>query len=325
MTPPPVQFEHACDPAQEVVRLARRAMGTRFELVLAGGPRSELMACGEAALDEIERLDGLLSAFRGTSVVGRINAGAGGGPVEIGRDVLGLLVLAKDVWRASGGAFDPTLGGLMRARGFREENPAPDAVWGCECLELDEQAGTARLTTPGVQLDLGAIAKGWALDVAAEVLQDAGVTCAFLHGGTSSAIAMGAPPGLEGWRVAAPNPAGGGELTITLHDEAMSVSAPHGRTVSTPGETHSHVMDPRTGVSARSAAAAVCVHASAAMCDAWSTAALVGNGLRGTATPRDLRWAVARWEGGWELGPAARGMESISNSGGASAEREMSG
>lgn len=325
MTPPPVQLERACDPAQEVVRFARGAMGTRFELVLAGGARGELAACGEAALDEIERLDGLLSAFRGTSVVGRINAGAGGGPVGMGRDVLGLLMLAKDVWRASGGAFDPTLGGLMRARGFREDDPAPDAVWGCECLELDVHASTARLTTPGVQLDLGAIAKGWALDVAAELLREAGVTCAFLHGGTSSAIAIGAPPGLQGWRVTAPNPVSGSELSITLQDQAMSISAPHGRTAVTTGQMHSHIMDPRTGASARGAAAAVCVHPSAAMCDAWSTAALVGHGLRGRTTPEDLRWAVATWVGGWEMGPVARGMERVGNCGGASAERELSG
>ena len=120
-----------------------------------------------------------------------------------------------------------------------------------------------RCSTREVPLDLGGIAKGHALDLAAGVLRSHGVSSAFLHGGTSSAIGIGTPPGLEGWRVQL---AGGGE--VMLRDLGLSVSAVW------EGNPHP-TLDPRTGKEVPGPRRAVVTGSSARMCDALSTAALV--------------------------------------------------
>jgi FAD:protein FMN transferase len=127
-----------------------------------------------------------------------------------------------------------------------------------------------RLEGPGTRIDLGGIAKGHALDQAGALLRSHGVTSALLHGGTSSVVAIGAPGapgGPDGWRVAlGPGP---GAATVTLRDEALSVSA-----ASPPGNA-GHIVDPRTGRGVEEARRAAVVGPSARLADAWSTAATV--------------------------------------------------
>jgi thiamine biosynthesis lipoprotein len=148
-------------------------------------------------------------------------------------------------------------------------------------------------------LDLGAIAKGHALDLAAARLRELGVTCGLLHAGTSSILALEAPPGTPGWRIAIaapPSESAGGELpgrcgVVTLRHAALGVSAPHGRTVTGPaGQAWGHVMDPRTGKPATTARLAAAVCRSAAAADAWSTALLV-MGAAGIHVAPDEVWA----------------------------------
>ncbi|MCX5691564.1 MAG: FAD:protein FMN transferase, partial [Planctomycetota bacterium] len=131
-------------------------------------------------------------------------------------------------------------------------------------------------------------------------LRELGVTCGLLHAGTSSILALDAPPGALGWRIAiaAPpeSPAKDGAApgrcgVVTLRHAALGVSAPHGRTVAGPqGQSLGHVMDPRTGRSAVHAQLAAAVCRSAAAADAWSTALLV-LGATGMDAAADEVWA----------------------------------
>jgi thiamine biosynthesis lipoprotein len=269
------------------VRLACAAMGTRFEVLLHGGDPAWLHAAGEAALDEVLLWHGRLSAFEPSSVVSAINR-SGGEWCRVDGETFALLRLCREVWERTGGAFDPTVGALMRAWGFRGE-PMDDAAvgrarasTGMRLVELDEDGKRVKLRAPGVRLDLGAVGKGWALDRAAGVLREGGVENALMHGGTSSVIGMGVGADGDAWRVAV-----GAEADsprVELRNAALGVSAHRGRQVIADGVEVGHVIDPRAkrpvAMDNAEAECAAVVHASAAMADAFSTALLLRPELR---------------------------------------------
>src|SRR5262249_47792030 len=151
---------------------------------------------------------------------------------------------ALAVHRESLGAFDVTVAPLMSALGFHERPAAgvAPARLGSRWIELDAARRTVRFLAPGVAIDLGAIGKGHALDGAAARLGEGGVATAFLHGGTSSVVGLGAPPGAPGWRVAI-EPGDDAPVAI-LRDRALGVSAPDGRRLA---DGRGHVLDARTG------------------------------------------------------------------------------
>jgi FAD:protein FMN transferase len=272
------------------VRLACEAMATRFEMVLHGDDPIRLRAAGEEALAEVARIEARLSLFRPTSDVGRINRGAADGPVRIGAETFELLVRARELYELTGGVFDVTVGPLMRCWGFRgaagivpsdsELEHARDRV-GMHLLELNEGECTVRFRRPGLEVDLGAIGKGYALDAVTRTLRETGVLCALVHGGTSTVSAIGCPPSDDAWRVAVEYPrdspvAERGELlaVVSLHDEALSVSAVWGRSFGEGGRDYGHVLDPRIGRPVERSALAAAVMPGAIDADALSTALL---------------------------------------------------
>ncbi len=267
----------------ETVRLACRAMATRFELVLQGDDAVRLRAAGEEALAEIERLEARLSFYRASSDIGRINAGAGHAPVPVAPPVFHLLQQAARLHGLTDGAFDPTVGPLMRCWGFAGgagHRPAPAALTAARALtgmhrvHLDPDRYTVAFERPGMLLDLGGIGKGYAVDEAVALLREAGVERALLHGGTSTVYALGHPE--AAWRVALPHPATEAPLAVvSLTDEALSVSACRGKAFREDDLTYGHVLDPRTGHPVRGAVLAAVAAPSATATDALATALLV--------------------------------------------------
>jgi thiamine biosynthesis lipoprotein len=258
-------------------RLAVDAMATRFELV-CWGPR----AAGEGALQEIVRLEAQLSAYRASSVISWINAHAHDRAVKVEPGTFALLQRCVELSEKTDGAFDITVGPLLKAWRFVGETdalPSPGLVAdararvGHEHLRLDPDASTIRFGRAGMRLDLGAAGKGFAIDAAMAVLASHGVERALLHGGTSSVHALGAPP--EGpWRIGWAG-GGGQRRTFTLRDSALSVSAVHGRSFGSDGRVCGHVPDPRLGVPVESAESAVVTGPRSLECDVLSTALLV--------------------------------------------------
>jgi thiamine biosynthesis lipoprotein len=216
------------------VLLATQAMGTRFEIVLHGEDEGRLRAVGEEAVRAIEHWHGRLSRFMPESDVSRLNRDSG---ARVGDDLRDLLDVCDEVRLASRGAFDPRIG-------------------------------------PERCLDLGAVGKGWALDQAAAIVLEHGLTTALLHGGGSSVVAIGAPVNAEGWPIAIRSD--GEALRVLLHDQALGVSAPRGR-MDAHGVTH--IVDPRTGdapIHTDTAAVIAPLGPNAAsLADAWSTALVV--------------------------------------------------
>jgi thiamine biosynthesis lipoprotein len=280
------------------VRLATQAMATRFELVLAGPDEVLLRSAGEAALAEIEDCDRRLSWFSHGSVTSYLNTHAPNRPVQVDDETFDLLRTCLEVWRESGGAFDITVAPLMKAWGFRGEGGTDEEIAGArtmvgsDAIELDESARTVRFRRPGLNIEFGAIGKGHALDLAAPVLRDCGITCALLHGGTSSVVAIGAPAGVDSWVIAIGDDPGA--PAVCLRDRALSVSSPRGRTIERNGKVLGHVLDPRTGQPTMGPRRVAVIAESARLAEAWSTALLVG-----ADAPDGLRTLVENDNGEW--------------------------
>ncbi|MHC1765425.1 MAG: FAD:protein FMN transferase [Verrucomicrobiia bacterium] len=284
----------------EMLKAACNAMATRFEMVLPGENAVALRAAADEAIHEIERLHAQLSLYAPSSEVSAINARAATQAVKVEPRLFALLLSARQIWEETNGAFDITVAPLMRCWGFMRDSgafPKADALAearalvGMQHVDLDERRFTVRFARPGMMIDLGSIGKGYALEVAAETLLDAGIECALLHGGTSTICGMGKPPDQEGWKVAITPPpvlAQGGKGkddsgererplgVVTLKNEALSVSAVHGKCFEADGKVYGHVIDPRTGIPAQGALLAAVGLKSATETDALSTALLLG-------------------------------------------------
>ena len=197
------------------VAVARNAMATRFEILLHGPNPIALRAAAEEALAEIERLDRELSFYNPASQISRLNTRAAHEPVTVEPAVFHLLHRAAQLHRDTAGAFDISIAPLLRAWGLTGSGGrVPTAAQlaaarhcvGMEHVNFDPDNYTVRFLRPGVQLDLGAIGKGFALERATQILRDLGVTSGLLHGGTSTVCALGHPPDAAAWNIAIEHP-----------------------------------------------------------------------------------------------------------------------
>jgi thiamine biosynthesis lipoprotein len=274
-----------------VVTLACQAMATRFELVLHGDNPAALRAAAEEAVDTIEKLEDQLSLYRSWTEIAHLNARAAIEPIKVSPPVFALLKHARSLSAETGGVFDITIAPLVRCWGFMHgtgrvptANQIAEACAqvGMNLVELNESEFTVRFLKPGVMLDLGAIGKGYAIDRALDVLREAGIANALLHGGTSTVYALGRPPGADYWQVALDRPPHmtahleGFPATIPLRDEALSVSASWAKAFQAEGKSFGHLLDPRTGAPSTAAVLAAVILPSATETDALSTALLVG-------------------------------------------------
>jgi thiamine biosynthesis lipoprotein len=321
-------------------------MATRFEVVLHGDNPTALRAAGEEALDEIERLEGQLSVFRTSSEIAHLNARASRESVRVTPPLFRLLQWARRLHEESGGAFDISIAPLVRCWGFmggkgrlpteQQIHEARQCV-GMQLVELNAGDLTVRFSREGVMLDLGAIGKGYAIEQAAELLREAGVTSALVHGGTSTVYAMGHPPGLDAWRIAITHPETGATTLansdehqkavhsdaahaaaiVSLKDEAMSVSAIWGKFFLAEGETYGHIIDPRDGRPASRTVLAAVILPSATETDALSTA-LLTVGLEGHQAIAGLREGMRTLvigKAGGQLCSKSKGIEVLAAAG----------
>lgn len=292
-----------------LVRLARQAMATRFEVALLGDDESALRGAGEEALGEIERIERMLSLYRESSEVANVNARAASEPIRVSVEFFQLLKEAKRLSERTGGAFDITIAPLVKCWGFMRgsgETPAEEEIAramesvGAAFLELNEADRTVRFARPGMMLDFGAFGKGYAIDRAVELLREAGVGSALIHGGTSTAFGIGAEQGRP-WKIAveAEAPDANAQPIVAgfaeLANQALSVSAVWGKSFASQGKTFGHILDARTGRPSERAEMAAVIADSAAESDALSTALLVdGPAALGKFGERALVYAKGR-------------------------------
>ena len=269
--------------ADYLVRVHRRVMACRFEVVLPG-EQAQQMPHAQAALDEADRLEQLMTIFRDSSELSRINRLAHERSVTADAELFALLEDCAALHDATGGAFDITSTPLSRCWGFLrregrvpalEEIEAARATVGMHLVELNSAASSVFFRRPGMALNLGAIGKGFALDRLAELLRRRGVRQALLSAGASSLLAVGGV--VRPWDVDLRSITTGARLArLRVSNGAVGTSGAGEQFVEVDGVRYGHVIDPRTGWPASGVLSASVIAKRAAVADALSTAFLIG-------------------------------------------------
>jgi thiamine biosynthesis lipoprotein len=212
----------------------------------------------ENAFDEVDRIDRLMSHYKPDSPLSRLNREAAQHPVAVEAELFDFIAEAVRYNRESGGVFDITVGPLMKAWGFfggdgrmpsGEELAAARRYVGGTHLVLNPAAKTIAFDEPGVELDLGGIAKGYAVDRVVTLLKARQIAAALVSAGGSTIYGLGAPPGRAGWEVTIQDPIDPRKTahTVTLRDRALSIAGSSEKWFESGGMRYSHIMDPRTG------------------------------------------------------------------------------
>ena len=251
-------------PAVDLLRLESSvdAMGSTYSVVLYGPDREQLERAAELAFSEAKRLDEELSNYKPESPWSEVNRFAAERPVQVPDELFDLLTACVEYSEKSEGAFDITVGPLMRVWGFykgsghlaktAEVKAALEHV-GYRNILFDPKARTVRFAKEGVEMDPGGIGKGFAVDRIVDVLRKAGITVALVTASGSSIYGMGAPPGEKGWTISIRDPHDETKTVenVVLKDESLSTSGSYEKFFEADGKIYAHIMDPRTGFPAR--------------------------------------------------------------------------
>ena len=243
-------------------------MGTIFEIFIAHEDEVYARQAATAAFEELDRLEQDLSRYNENSDISRINNCEAGRPVRVGLDTFDCLQIALQMHSETDGVFDITASG--RQSGDSAEVHPAGKCGACRDpgYVLDESTRTIQLTRENVQLDLGGIGKGYAVDKMGELLRDWDVNAALIHGGHSSVLALDAPRGRQGWEVRVTDPFGAGDILerFDLLNRAMGASGLR---------KGPHIYSPRTGRPVEDTRAVWVCASSAVLADALSTALMV--------------------------------------------------
>lgn len=299
----------ACSRAPEPVRLQWPTMGTLAAVQCADHASApQALTIAQAAFDDLDRE---LSAWKSDSALAAVNRAAGGAePVPIPPDFAIVLRFSLAICAESDGAFNPLVGPIMRAWGFNGAAPRPAppradelraaaalADWRTVELSAATNSTAVRLPAAGMQLDLGAIAKGYAVDLAWQRLTAAGHTNLLIDLGGNLRAVGEAAPGRGGWRTGVRNPFNDELLARFLmrSGEAVATSGNYERFVEIEGVRYAHIMDPRTGSPVAGMAGTTVVAPTAMLADALSTTLFILGPQRGAALLRSHPGCDALW------------------------------
>jgi thiamine biosynthesis lipoprotein len=257
-------------------------MGTRIDVQLwheDGDTAGELL---QAAMAEFDRIEAAMSTYRDSSEISRLNREAANAPVRMSTELFTLVMLSLELSEITGGAFDITYDSVGQLYDFRARQ-RPDAAAiaarlesiNYEYVELDAKAQTIRFLEPGVRINLGGIAKGYAVESVISLLREAGVSHALATAGGDTRL-LGdrrGKPWLVGIRD--PDDESGLVTRLGLVDEAVSTSGDYERFFVEDGERYHHILDPGTGRSAGSVRSVTIIGPDATMTDALSTSVFV--------------------------------------------------
>lgn len=255
-------------------RFAHKAMATIYEIFIVIADAGYAQQAAYAAFDELDRLEQEMSRFLPNSDITRINHLAEQQPLCLGLDTFECLQLSKRISAETNGAFDVTVGPLvqcwlnpdktLRSPSAEELAEARRHI-GVHLLDLDEAQHTVTLQASPMHVDLGAVGKGYAVDVMTNLLREWDVETALIHGGRSSVFALGAPPEKSGWPLTLSHPQRPEEIInhLTLCNQAISGSGL---------QKGQHIINPRTGEPLSGKRATWAITPDAATSDAVSTA-----------------------------------------------------
>jgi len=246
--------------AEDAVRYeaSHESMGTVFTVAVYGRDRTFLSEVVEEVFEEVDRVDEQMSNYKPESELSAINRAAASHPVVVEPGLFHLLEISVRRSEETDGAFDITVGPLMKSWGFfrgRGRLPTRAEISqvlkrvGYQHLKLDAERRTIRFDEGGVEIDLGGIAKGYAVDRAVEILRSNGITSALVSGGMSSIYALGSPPGAHGWKITLRDPYDAhkpGDI-FHLQNYSLSTSGSYEKFLKIAGKNYCHIMNPHTG------------------------------------------------------------------------------
>ena len=271
--------------APERLEFIEPHMGTLFRIVIYPPDLAAAKTAARAAFERIAELNRIMSDYDPNSELMRLCAQAPGTPVPVSAELFDILERSQEVAEKTHGAFDVTLGPVIRLwRETRRTHALPSAAariaaqkaTGFKHLRLDPRGRTVTLLYPHMSLDLGGIAKGYAAEAALTVLKHYGIPCAMVA--ASGDLAVGdPPPGKPGWQIEL-NPFGsnpGAPLTLIIAHAGISTSGDTEQFVTIGGVRYSHIIDPSTGLGLTRPTAVTVVTAHATLADALATACSV--------------------------------------------------
>jgi thiamine biosynthesis lipoprotein len=274
-------------------------MGSLFTITLYAADQPRAQTAAHAAFERIAALDAIMSDYQADSELMKLCDQSINQPVPVSADLFAILERAQRFSELSGGAFDVTVGPLVRLWRFSRKKkalPAPmeltaaSGAVGFKNLRLNRKDGTVMLLAPGMRLDLGGIAKGYAADQALRLLRDKGISRALVA--ASGDIALGdAPPGMKGWKTGITAIDVKGNDTsrgLVLRNQGISTSGDTEQYVEIDNVRYSHIVDPRTGLGLTNRIQVTVVAPDATTTDALATALCVLGVERGLALADSL-------------------------------------
>jgi FAD:protein FMN transferase len=258
-------------------RYSHHAMATVWEIFITHQDEAYAQQAVFAAFTELDRLEQDLSRFLPNSDISRINALPAGRAVRVGIDTFHCIKRCKELYEETNGAFDISIGPLyeawlnpdktLRTPSQTEISQARERI-GMEWVVIDEEQMAIGILKENMRLDLGGFGKGYALDIVQEMLSEWDVSNALIHGGSSSALAMGTLPDLEGWPITITDPRDykNTVVKLALKDRALSGSGLR---------KGKHILHPKLGKPVTGKLAAWASTADAATSDALSTAFMI--------------------------------------------------
>ena len=282
------------------------SMGTELQLTAWTADETAAEAAFGEVSQEMERLEGLLSNWRGDSEIQQLNAAAGKHPVRIGSDLRDVLKTARQVSEWTGGKFDVTWGALSGLWKFDYQNQdgsIPEhseivrrrSLIDYQQLILDEHDGTAFLKQEGMVANLGGIGKGYAVDRARDILRRRGFRDFMIQFGGDMYVA-----GLNGnhpWRLGIQDPRGPANrifAQVDLSESTFSTSGDYARSFVKNGRRYHHIIDPMTGEPAQGCRSVTIMTSSAIIADGLSTGVFVLGPEAGMALIKQLPGVEAR-------------------------------
>jgi len=274
-----------------VVKRHRILMGTLVEITIVGRDEDKAAAAISEAFAEMERIEHLMSRWISESEVSKINRWAGVKPVKVSAEVLEVIQRAQEISRASGGYFDISVGGLLDLWGFETSEgrvPAKGEVEqalqsvGYGAIVVDGEASTVELRR-GMCIDLGGIAKGYAVDRACEVLRSRGYENVIVNAGGDMRVRGRKPNGP--WVIGIQDPRDRSRIlaSFDVGDISVATSGDYERYFDEGGQRYHHIINPRTGKSAGEVRSVTIIGAEATLTDALSTSVFVLGPERGMA------------------------------------------
>lgn len=260
---------------------------------------------GKVIYDRLDEIDGHMSHYRSDSELSRLNNENSEGWIDVSPELMQVLRVSREISTLSGGAFDITVAPLVELWGFGKtatNDTVPEAAQiealllrvGMDHLELSDEEDRVRKRDPALTLNLSAVAKGFAVDAVAELLEELGISRYLVEIGGEVRV-LGPKPNGEDWRIAIESPHGLREVygVLPISQGGLATSGDYRNYFEQDGKRYSHTLDPRTGYPISHALASVSVLAEdTARADAWATALMVLGPEAGQALTEEKQLSV---------------------------------